>query len=72
MQRAISDQIQDVAVNGGATTYYTPLEEPGNPKVRGSGWYQGDVVGQMVGPPGVVTAGPSRASSNRAWVNDPG
>lgn len=72
VQRATSDQTQDVAVNGRATTYYTPMEEPGNPKVRGSGWYQGDIVGQMVGPPGVVTPGPSRASSNRAWVNDPG
>ncbi|MGH3906408.1 MAG: hypothetical protein ACRDTE_19850 [Pseudonocardiaceae bacterium] len=70
--RATSDQTQNVTVNGPATTYYTPRAEPGNPKVRGSGWYQGDITGQIVGPPGVVTPGPSRASSNRAWVNDPG
>jgi hypothetical protein len=38
----------------------------------GSSWYQGDITGQIVGPAGVVTPGPSRASSNRAWVNDPG
>jgi len=71
VQRATSDQTQNVTVNGPATTYYTPLEGPGNPKVRGSAWYQGDITGQIVGPPGVVTPGPSRASSNRAWVNDP-
>jgi hypothetical protein len=70
--RATSDQTQNVTVNGATTTYYTPAEGPGNPKVRGSAWYQGDITGQIVGPPGVVTPGPSRASSNRAWVNDPG
>lgn len=70
--RATSDQTQNVTVNGGATTYYTPRAEPGNPKVRGSGWYQGNITGQIVGPPGVVTPGPSHAASNRAWVHDPG
>ncbi len=65
-----SDQTQDVAVNGGGTTYHTPMVGP--TKVRGSGWYKGDISGQIVGPPGIVTMGPSRAFSNQAWVNDPG
>jgi len=69
---ATSDQTQNVAVNGPATTYYTPLEGPGSPKVRGSKWFQGDVTAEIVAPPpGVVTDGPSSASSNRVWVNDP-
>jgi len=69
--RATSDQIQNVTVNGGFTTYYTPMAGPGNPKVRGSGWYQGDVSGKIVGPPGIVSDDPPRAFSNRVWVNDP-
>jgi hypothetical protein len=68
--RATSDQTQDVAVNGGTTTYYTPMV--GSNKVRGSSWYNGDISGQIVGPPGIVTTGPSRAHSHQVWVNDPG
>jgi hypothetical protein len=66
--RASSDQTQPVTVNGGPQTFYTPLEGPGQPKVRGSAWYQGDVTGQMVAP---VTNGPAHASTNRVYVATP-
>lgn len=69
VQRATSDQVQVIPM-GGTATYYTPLEGP--TKVRGSGWYEGTVTGQIVGPPGVVTDGPARARSNRVYVVDPG
>jgi hypothetical protein len=72
VMRATSDQTQPITANGEPVTYYTPLEGPGKPKVRGSAWYQGDVTGHIIAPAGVVTPGPSHASSNRAWVNDPG
>lgn len=68
--RATSDQTQNVMVNSEAATYYTP--SPGNPKVRGSAWYQGYITGQIVGPPGGTTTGPLREPSNRSWVDDPG
>jgi hypothetical protein len=64
--RATSDETQNITVNGPAKTYYTPLEGPGTPKVRGSGWYQGDVTGEIVAPPpGTITNGPIHGSSNR-------
>lgn len=65
--RASSDQTQNVAVNGGEATFYTPLA--GGPKVTGSAWYEGNIYGQIVGPPGGAYPPPSRARSNRVWVN---
>ncbi len=67
LQRATSDQTQNVAVNGGEATFYTPVA--GGPKVTGSSWYEGNIYGQIVGPPGGVYPPPSRARSNRVWVN---
>lgn len=66
--RTTSDKTQNITVNGESATYYTPLEGPGEPKVRGSAWYQGYVTGQIVGPPGGTPTGPARGSNNRAWV----
>jgi hypothetical protein len=67
--RATSDLVQVVPM-GGTVTYYTP--ELDGPKVRGSATYVGNVLGEIVGPPGVVTSGPNRAGSNYTHVTDPG
>lgn len=67
--RATSDEVQTVPM-GVTVTLYTP--EEGTTQVRGSRTYEGDIVGEIVGPPGVVTAGPNRAGSNSVFVVDPG
>lgn len=69
MVRATSDETQTVAM-GATVTFYTP--GVGTSQVRGSRTYQGSIVGEIVGPPGVLTAGPSRATSNAVFVSDPG
>lgn len=67
--RASSDQTQTIPM-GGSATYYTPVV--GGTKVRGSATYQGDIDGQVVGPPGAIGSGPNPVSSNRVYVVDPG
>lgn len=67
--RATSDEIQTVPM-GATITFYTP--ELGSSQVRGSRTYQGNIVGEIVGPPGVVSPGPNRAGSNSVFIVDPG
>jgi hypothetical protein len=69
VQRATSDQVQEIPM-GATVTFYTP--QAGGSKVRGSAWYEGNVTGQIIGPPGIVANGPARARSNRVYVVDPG
>lgn len=69
VSRVTSDDTQTIPM-GATVTFYTPLV--GGPKVRGSATYEGNVIGQLVGPPGVVSDGPSTARSNRLFVTDPG
>ena len=67
--QATSEQVRTVPM-GGTATYYTPATN--GSKVRGSGTYVGNIVGEIVGPPGVTTSGPSRAASRYVFVTDPG
>ena len=50
--RATSDQSQTIIMGFDSYFLYPVV---GGSKVRGSASYQGTVVGQIVGPPGVVT-----------------
>lgn len=67
--RANGLEIQIIAM-GSTVTFYTP--EVNTTQVRGSQTYQGNTVGRIVGPPGVVTDGPNRARINSVYVVDPG
>ncbi len=69
VSRATSDQTQTIPM-GATVTYYTPKLD--GPKVHGSATYSGFLVGELVGPPGVVSDGPSNARSNSTYVSDPG
>ena len=67
--RATSDQTQTIRM-GGTATFYTPATD--GAKVRGSQTYVGNIFGEIIGPPGVITSGPNRAASRYVYVTDPG
>lgn len=70
VSRATSDDTQTIAM-GTTVTYYTP-KLGDQTKVRGSASYEGNVTGEIVGPPGIIAEGPKPARSNRVHVTDPG